>query len=207
MNSDSSDIEPDQKDRPLEYDNIWQCRYVVQDKGKWKCMAPGCIIYGKWRKGLNSNKVLHHYNGTPGQNVVVCTGDVADNVRKAMRDLLSQYLMKKQRNSQGKAQLAMEIDCIQEKTCAPPVISVEAPSPSSPGAITPSAGMAPIFGDRKRPPETKVIDLSAGTKVIDLSSGTKPSYVSVVSSSRKKVKNTKQLTLTGNPVDPKAPSK
>ena len=101
MDSESSDFEPDQKDRPLEYDNAWQCQYIVRDKNKgmWKCMASGCVIYNKWRKGLNAYKVLHHYNGTPGQNVVACTGDVADNVRKAMGDLLSQKLHKKERNN------------------------------------------------------------------------------------------------------------
>ena len=74
----------------MEYNNVRQCRYVFRDnnKGMWKCMASGCVIYNKWRKGLNAYKVLHHYNDTPGQNVVACTRDVADNMRKAMSDLL-----------------------------------------------------------------------------------------------------------------------
>ena len=203
----------------LVYENAWQCMYVVKDTtngGSWKCMAPGCSIYNEPRKGLNAFKVMHHYNGTPKMGIAACTGDVATNVKQAMRDLLNMKLRKKEARAQGENQFRDELDDMQDIFLSdyngmPVAGSATATGTvSSPGTGTiqraaskAGSGSGSIFSERKRPPPNELLNLSKPKS--------QKSLHSVFSSSfglnRARGRSLKQMTLTGNPIDPDAPAK
>ena len=198
----------------LVYDNVWQCRYVVKDGATWKCMAPGCSIYNQPRKGHNAFKVMHHYNGTPKMGIAPCTGDVASNVKQAMRDLLTMKLRKKEARIQGENQFKSELDDMQANFLSDYSGKMVVDSAtttgtmSSPGSIQratskANSGSGLIFSARKRPPPDEPVDLTTSKSQKSSHSKTAASF----GLNRARGRGLKQMTLTGNTIDPDAPAK